>query len=165
MDVGQSAVNPIVAYGQLFVVDSQQIQNRRVDVVTGGRVVAVGRAEAPLVTFAMSHTATDSASSKPVGEHERIVVSAFAALCARHPAKLGSPENERVVQHAALLEVENERRRTTCHTAGQGSMVALDILVRVPVAAGKPLSLPDQICTKRTPRSSSRRATTHLREK
>ena len=46
-------------------------------------------------------------------------------------------ENRLIDEHSVEKEVENERRRTTCHTAGQGSMVALDILVRVPVAAGE----------------------------
>ena len=35
MNVGESSVNPIVAYGQLFVVDSKLVQDGRMNVMAG----------------------------------------------------------------------------------------------------------------------------------
>ena len=77
------------------------------DVVARGGVVTVGRAEAPLVAFTVSHPAADATPGEPVGEHERVVIASLAALRAGHPAKLGRPEDQRVFEHATLLEVEH----------------------------------------------------------
>ena len=35
MNVGESSVNPIVAHGQLFVVDSKLVQDSRMNVMAG----------------------------------------------------------------------------------------------------------------------------------
>ena len=92
----QSAVNAVVAYGESFVVDSQLVQDRGMDVVARGWVIPIGRAESPLVTLAVGHASTDTAAGEPVGEHERIMVTPLAALRARHAAELGRPENKRI---------------------------------------------------------------------
>ena len=105
--IGQSTVNSVVAHGELLVVDTQLVQDRGVDVVAARRVVPVGWAEAPLVAFAVSHPAADATTGEPVGEHERVVIAALAALRARHSAKLSRPEDQRVLEHSALLEVEH----------------------------------------------------------
>ena len=109
MDIGEPSVNPVVAHGQLFVVDAELVQDGGVNVVAGSRVVAVGGAEAPFVAFAIRHAALDAPAGEPVCEHKRVVIPALAALGARHPAELSRPEDERVVEHAALFEVENQR--------------------------------------------------------
>ena len=93
MHIGQSTVNSVVAYGELLVVDAQLVKDRGVDVVAARRVVPVGRAEAPLVAFAVSHPSAYATTGEPVGEHERVVIAALAALRAGHPAKLGGPKN------------------------------------------------------------------------
>src|SRR5277367_1516368 len=51
-DVGESAVDAVVADREPFVVDAQQVQHGGVDVVASGRLVAVGRLVAPFVTGA-----------------------------------------------------------------------------------------------------------------
>ena len=61
MNVGESSVNTIVAYGQLFVVDSKLVQDGRMNVMAGSWVAALGWSEAPLVTFTVGHAALDSA--------------------------------------------------------------------------------------------------------
>lgn len=133
----QSAVNAVVAYGELFVVDSQLVQDRGMDVVARGWVIPIGRAESPLVTLAVGHASTDTAAGEPVGEHERIMVTTLAALSAGHPAKLGRPENKRILEHTALLEVEYQRGGATGHATRKRTMVAPNVLVRIPVAPRK----------------------------
>src|SRR5208337_3304471 len=66
-----------------------------------------------------------------------IVVAALAPLARRHPAELGGPEDDRVVEKAEALEVLDQGRGAAGHAQGQRAVVALDILVRVPVAAGE----------------------------
>ena len=105
------------------------------NVMAGSWVAALGRSKTPLVAFTVCHTALDSTSSKPVGEYERVVIPAFSALGAWHSAELGGPEDERVIEHAALLQVEDQRRRSARHPSCEWAVVALDVLVRIPVTA------------------------------
>ena len=119
---------------ELRVVDAEQAHHRGVDVVHRGRVPAVERLVAPLVALAVGHAALHASAAHPVGEDERIVVAALARLRARHAAELGGPDDQRVVEHAALPEVGDERRRAARHAARERPVVAADVLVRVPVA-------------------------------
>ena len=80
VDVGEPAVDAVVPYGELGVVDAQQVKNRGVHVVDQGGVLAVQRLVAPLVAFPMGDAAADTTAAKPVGEDKGIVVAAFASL-------------------------------------------------------------------------------------
>ena len=74
-----------------------------------------------------------------------------APLDHRRPAELAAPDDQRVVEHPALLEVLDQR--------GAGLVGVLAVLlevVRRGCRAGPTTSW--KISTKRTPRSSSRRA-------
>ena len=101
MNVGESSGNPIVAHGQLFVVDSKLVQDGCMNVMAGSWVATFGWSEAPLITFTVGHTALDSAPCQPIGKHERVMISPLAALCARHPAEFCRPKNDRVLKHTS----------------------------------------------------------------
>src|SRR5580704_969833 len=136
-DVGQAAGDAVMADGEPLVVDAQQVQHRGVDVVAGGRAVAVGRFVAPFVAGAECRTPADSAAGQPVGVGERVVVAAFAPPGARHAAELSRPVDERVVQQAALFEVEDQGGRGASHAEGHWAVVTGDVFVRVPVSTRK----------------------------
>ena len=135
MNISESSVNSVVAHCQLFVVDSKLVKDGRMNIMAGSWVATLGRSKAPLITFTMGYTALDPAPSQPIGEYERVMVSSLATLCARHPAELSRPKNDCVVKHASLFEVKEQCSRTTSHAASEWAMIALDVLVRVPVAA------------------------------
>ena len=89
MQVGQSAVDAVVADGELFVVDAEQVQHRGVDVVPlawGWRDLAVC---SPIHRLAGGDTA-DTATTKPAGEYIRIVVTPLAP-CVLGMRPPGSP--------------------------------------------------------------------------
>jgi hypothetical protein len=67
------------------------------------------------------------------------VVAALAPLAARHPAELGRPDDQGVVEHPAGLEVLDQRRGGPVHAPAHLAVVAGDVLVRVPVAAREPV--------------------------
>ena len=112
------------------------------NVMAGSWVAALGWSKAPLVTFTVGHTALDPTPSQPIGEHERVMISSLATLCARHSAELGRPKNDRVVKHASLFEVKDQRCRAARHAASEWTMIAKDVLVRVPVAARESVVVP-----------------------
>ena len=103
MHIRQAAVDAVVSYGELFMIDAQQVHHRGVDVVAGRGVGAVERLVAPLVALTGDDSALDAAAAEPVGEDIRVVVAAFAALRAGHAAEFGGPQDDRVVEQAALF--------------------------------------------------------------
>src|SRR5262245_21491429 len=88
--VSEPAVYAVVPEGQLLVVDAEQMQNGRVQIVTVRRLThdLVG----PGVAFAAADTAPDAAAGQPAGESERVVVAALAPLAARHAAEFRRPD-------------------------------------------------------------------------
>jgi len=68
-----------------------------------------------------------------------------------------SPDEQRVLEHSALLEVLDERGHG-CPSSRPDCHVLLQVFVAVPVIRGLPKRAALKICTKRTPRSRSRLA-------
>ncbi len=107
------------------------------DVVAGGGVGAVLGFVAPLVAFAGGDAALDAAAAEPVGEDVGVVVAAFATLGAGHSTEFGGPEDEGVIEEAALFEIDDEGGDGFGHAPGERAVVALDVFMAVPVAAGE----------------------------
>src|SRR5690606_37354629 len=124
VDVGEAAVDAVAAVDEALVVDAELVQNCRVDVVTVGRPVAVEGLVRPLVAFAVGDAAADAAAGEPVREDERVVVAAERTLVAGHAAELGRPEDDRVVEHAALLEVFDQRCSADAEPERQRAVIA-----------------------------------------
>ena len=103
MHIRQAAVDAVVADGELFMINAEQVHQRGVDVVAGRRVGAVERLVAPLVAFACNDSALDATAAEPVGEDIGVMVATFATLRAGHAAEFGGPQDDRVIKQAALL--------------------------------------------------------------
>src|SRR5437588_12879047 len=76
VDVGEAAVYAVVAEGQLFVVDAEQVENGGVEVVAVGRRYSF---PGPLIAFTVGDATLDACSGKPGDERAAIVVAARAA--------------------------------------------------------------------------------------
>ena len=125
VDIRQSAVDAVGSECQFCVIDSEQLQHGRVNVIDLCRVIAICGLLAPFVTRPVTDSPLDSTSRQPVCEDERIVVTSPAPLRAGHPTKLGGPENDGVVKQAALLQVLNQRGRAACHAACERAVVEI----------------------------------------
>src|SRR5436309_5835238 len=100
--IGQAAVAAVVAEGQPLMVDAEQVQDRRVQVVA---ISAAGsRFPRPLITLAMSAPPLDTGASEPANEGPAVVVAAGGPLAEGHATELGAPHQQRVLEHAAVLE-------------------------------------------------------------
>ena len=101
--VCQSAIDAVVADGELFVVDAEEVHRGGVEVVA---VDGVGRGfVGPDVAFAVGGAAFDAATGHPGSERGGVVIAARAPLAARHAAELGGPDDEGVVEHTARFEI------------------------------------------------------------
>ena len=56
----------------------------------------------------MNDAALDAAAGHPDREAERMMIAAIGAFGARCAAELGGPDDERLVEQAALLEIANK---------------------------------------------------------
>src|SRR5579872_2592422 len=63
-----------------------------------------------------------------------MMIAAVGALRARRPAEFGSQYDQRVGEHAPLLEVFNQSRQRQVDLGAQGAVPAFEIAVRVPRA-------------------------------
>ena len=116
------------------MIEAEEVEHRRVDVVALGGVRPVGWLVAPFVARSVGDAAFDATAGQPVGEDEGVVVASLATLGAGHAAELSGPEDQGVLEHAAVLEILDERRGTFCHAERERGVVAGDVLVGIPVA-------------------------------
>ena len=113
VDVGQAILPTLVAESEAFVVDAAKVKDRRLHVVDVDRVLR--DVPAVLVGLAVHVTGLDAAAGEPprVGPAEVVTAARLlrVTLAERGPAELAAPDHERVFEHAALLEVADERGR------------------------------------------------------
>ena len=115
MDIRQAEIAALEAVGQPFVVETQQVQDRRLEVVDVDLVLDPG--EAHLVGLAEREPTLHPATGQHDAEAVGIVVAPEdgaargAAFAEGRAAKLAAPDDEGVVEQAALLEVLDQGRR------------------------------------------------------
>ena len=129
MNIRQSSVDAVITERQLRMVNAKKLKHRRVDVIDLRRIGSVERFVTPLVTKTVSCSTPNSTACQPVRKDERIVVASFSPLSAWHTTKLGRPMDDRVFEHATLLQVGDQCRSTTRHSQCKWTMIARDIFV------------------------------------
>src|SRR6185312_8670618 len=109
--VGQAEITSLESIRQFLVIDSQRTKNGGLQIVDGHRVgddvVAV------LVGLADNSTALHAATGDPHAEIARMVIAAVIgvgelALAEHRPPELATPDDERVVEQTALLQIGDE---------------------------------------------------------
>ena len=119
------------------MVKPEQMKHGRMNVIDLSGTGPIQRLVSPCVTFTISSSAPNPATRQPVRKNVRIVIAPLSALGRRHPAKFSRPQNDRVVQQPALLQVLNQRRRAPRESHRQRPMIPAHILMRVPIPPGK----------------------------
>src|ERR1051326_764885 len=110
----------------LFVVEAELMKDGRVEIAV---IVAIlDRFEAELVGGAVDGAALDAAAGQPDGVAARVVIAAGRVLRPRAATELAAPDDQRLVQHPALLEVADESRDRLVDLAAKWR-VALDLVV------------------------------------
>ena len=99
MDVGEAVVAAAVEEGEAFVIEAEEMQNGRVEIVH--RDDFVHGAVTEFIGRAVGHAAANSAAREPHGEALGIVVATVAALGEGRAAELAGPQEQRVVEESA----------------------------------------------------------------
>ena len=78
MDVSQTTLNPIVVVGQLFVIDSHEVQYRGVEIVPVNGIL--DRFPSGLVGLSVAETTLDPTAGQPACEAVFIVIPSWTNL-------------------------------------------------------------------------------------
>ncbi len=134
MHVGESAFYAVVVKAEALVVEAEQVQDGGVEVVNRGDVFH--RLVAELVGRAVAEAVLHAGSGEPRGEAGGVVIATARAssLESGHAAELGAPDDERVVEQTALLEVSEERGGRLVHDFPVLRVLLGEHSVSVPIA-------------------------------
>src|SRR5262249_18752686 len=141
--VGQPEIAAGVTVGEALVIEAQEPEDSGVQIVNVDRML--DGTEAEIVGGAMNLAALDAAAGQPHAEAIVVVVAAIDAagvgarsrqLHRRSSAKLATPDHQRIVQHAALLQVFQETADGLIAFPGQAAMLGFQIVVAVPGLTG-----------------------------
>ena len=114
------------------MIEAEQVEDRRVEIVE--RMDVLHRALAERVRLAVAHAGLHARASQPAGEAVGIVIAALRAFLEEgHSSKFGTPNDQRFLQHPALLEIANQRRRWLIEDRGVFVVLLLQLVVTVPI--------------------------------
>src|SRR5262245_1933990 len=95
MNIGQTPIDSAMTKSELFVIDPQKVQQRRVKIIGVGHVL--NGFPGPLVTLAERRARFYPGTGKPGDERASVVVSTGRALTKRHATKLSGPDQKSVI--------------------------------------------------------------------
>src|SRR5690606_38871081 len=110
MDIGQSASDAVVIEREPFVIQSQQVQGRGVQIIAVAWILGGGQSQ--VVPGAKLRAAPNAASSLPSREYARVMVASFlATLHERLTPEFGRADDERRIEQPALLDIRQQGAR------------------------------------------------------
>src|SRR6185369_5436535 len=111
-------------------IEPELVEHGRVEI--GDVVALLDRVEAELVGRAVGDAALHSAARQPAAEAEGVVVAAVGPLRAGRPSELRAPDDERLVEHPAALEVLEKAGDRLIDLAAELRVAGLQAPVGVP---------------------------------
>ena len=133
MDVGQAAVDAVVADGQSFVVDAQLVQYGRVQVMHMHRVP--NDVVALVIGLTMHQAGFHSSPGEHVTEATRMMIAPavfLRRLLVDCSTKLTSPDDQHLVEQASLQQVGDQAGRRVIGVAALPGHVAREVGVMIP---------------------------------
>ena len=130
MHVGQAEISSRMAIGQLFVVQSQQVQNGGMPIVDVH--FALYGFVAVFVGGSVAESALYPAACHPSGVSLVVVVAAVSALGVGRPSEFAGPDDERVLQQVATLEIRQETGNGFVDLGALGFHAFPQVLVVIP---------------------------------
>ena len=142
MDIGEAEVAAAVAVGELFVIETEEVEQGGLEVVHVDAVLH--GAEAEVVSGAVGLTAAHPGPGQPDGEAVVVVIAPrggfeFVVLGELHggrSAELAAPEDEGFIEKAAGFEVGEQSGEALVALLGQLAVVGLEVVVAVPGLEG-----------------------------
>ncbi len=118
MDIGESAVDAVVAVGEPRVVDPHQMQDRRVEVIAIG--LPIRRPPGPGIALAVCGPLLDAGTGEPGHRRATVVVPAGRALGKWLAAELGAEDDQGIIQQTTGFQVAEQGRDRPVDAARDG---------------------------------------------
>src|SRR5690606_19729910 len=154
VDVRQPEVAALVTIREAAVIDAEEVEDRRVEIVDVHRprsprllrrlrherlAIGIDDVVAVVVGAAIGDAVLHAAARHPHRETARMVIAAVVlfrefALAIHGTAELAAPDGERVIEEASLVEILDERRAALIDVLRLGLMLSGEIAVRIPAA-------------------------------
>src|SRR5205814_3422270 len=132
MYVGQTALGAVVVKGQSLVIQAEQMEQGRVQVMN--RADFLYRLVTEFIRCAVAESAFYTRPRQPDGETMGVVVATARALLEGwHPAEFGHPHHERLIQQAAGFQIFDQRRARLIEDGGVHIVLFFEFLVAVPI--------------------------------
>ena len=120
-------------------VETELVQQGCMDV--GDIVAVLDSVKAELVSRAMGDATFQSAACHPDGESIRMMVAAIRFFGPRRATELGRPDNQRFVQHPALLEILQQAGDRFVDASAVFGVILFELAVRIPTATAAIVNL------------------------
>src|SRR5579883_49823 len=131
-NISQSLVLAIVSEGEFGVVEAEQMKNGGVEVVDVNATLHT--IETKFVSCAVNESPSHAATGHEHREAIWIVVASVRPFGHRRAAKFATPDHERFVEKAPLLQVAEKGCRGLVGSAAHARVVAFQVGVCVPLA-------------------------------
>ncbi len=132
VNIGQAAFQAVVVLGQALVIQSQEVQDGRIEIPDGGSID--GRPASECIGFPVTHAAPNARAHHPEGEGIGIMVSPRCALLmSGHAPKFGAPEDERVFKQTPLFEVGEQGGGGLVEDGAMAHVVGPQRFMRIPI--------------------------------
>jgi len=134
--VGEPVIAPARAEGQSPVIHPHLMQHRGVQVMHPTNLVH--RTVAELIRGTDDGATTNPTAGHPHRESERIVITTVGSLGKGSPPEFSGPHEQRRIQQAAPLEIQDQRRNGLIDRTGIGLMTGLQVAVLIPAVTNGP---------------------------
>ena len=105
--VSQAARDSVMFPRQILVIDSQQVQDRGIEIVNHQRILCDLKSQ--FIRHSVADARFDTGAREECCKTIGIVITSLCPLLEhRHTAEFGAPNNQRIFQQAALSEVVDE---------------------------------------------------------
>src|SRR5262249_5021540 len=137
--VSQAKIPAGITVGEFLMVESEQVEDRRVEIVNGD--LFLDRFEPEFIGGSVGYASLDATAGQPHGESVRIVISAIALFGDRRAPELASPDDECFIQQSASFQVTDQSGRGAIHIGAALAEAFFEVLVIVPLLTGSVVHL------------------------
>ena len=125
---GEAEVEALGFYGETFVIETELMQQRGVNVVNVDGIF--DSAETEFIGLAVALSGFEAAAGEPHGEGVNVVIAAggLADFAHRRAAEFATKDDDGVVEQAAMLEVAHQRGTRAVNVGALQRHVFLEIL-------------------------------------
>src|SRR5207249_4992722 len=138
--IRQPVISSLEAERELRVINAEQVQYRRIQIVNVHRVSR--DVVTKIIRLAVADAALYSAAGHPHREAAPVMIATVIrrvefSLAVGGAAKFSAPDHQRVIEQSALLQIFDERGAWLVHVAALQADVAGQIVMLIPAAMVK----------------------------